>query len=416
MDSPDSYRRAPDGLDGGPALHPAVHEPAHPQRPAARLAGRQPHAGPSMGYDLQKNGFRGRRPRAKLHGLVDRRLRRHVLASQRDRPAERDGLGPGRDARLSSSRTRFPAPTPKSAWISSTPGREAGGGSGTSSTTSSTLSLSLVKTASLHQGRLSLQLLPDVQELDREDGKGPALRLRHSRRQHDYSDDPEDARRPDAGRSRDPAGQGANSSPAAGSIRPAPSSSSSASPTSPTPGPSSRGRNIPTSGNPRAVRRSRPTTTPAGPCPFRWESPATRSRNRSTPPSTSIDESPAIPQAAEPRAEAAAYALDCQVTPPYASLSPCSKDKAEFCRSQTDHGKGFRLPGRAASSSRTRPEVPEGPAGASRQSADDGGGTDDTRRAKRTSSATGSGSTSPGVATWTRAGPDMSSTIWGFPM
>ncbi len=58
------------------------------------------------------------------------------------------------------------------------------------------------------QGGPAVQLLPDVQELDREGRQGPALRLRHPGRPARLSDDAQDARGPEDGRGRDPSGQG----------------------------------------------------------------------------------------------------------------------------------------------------------------------------------------------------------------
>ena len=80
--------------------------------------------------------LQGRRPRPELHGLVDRGLRRHVLAPQHDRPPQRNGLGQAGHPHLHRADRDLPRPTPRSAWSSPTPGRAAGGGCGTSSTTS----------------------------------------------------------------------------------------------------------------------------------------------------------------------------------------------------------------------------------------------------------------------------------------
>ena len=96
---PDPHGRAPDGKRRRPAVRPALHEPARPERPAARLAGRQPLRG-QHGLRPAEERLSGRRPRPELHGLVDRGLRRHGLAPQHPQPSQRSGLGQPRDPHL----------------------------------------------------------------------------------------------------------------------------------------------------------------------------------------------------------------------------------------------------------------------------------------------------------------------------
>ncbi len=67
---------------------------------------------------------------------------------------------------------------------------------------------SLLRSAALRKDELLLNLLADVQRRHREDGQGPALRLRHPGPPARLPDHPPYARRPEARRCGDPPGQG----------------------------------------------------------------------------------------------------------------------------------------------------------------------------------------------------------------
>ena len=194
------------GSNGARLFVPPFMDPPLPNIQPSVWRGGQPRR---HGHELRPPEERDerRRQRPLLHGLVDRRLRRHLLAPQRHRHPQRGGLGAGGQPHLHRAE-RAPDGLP----------READG-------LRRSLARRLVAPARPRrlrarpveehdqdgrppQGGPALQLLPDVQELRREGRQGPALRLRHPGRAAGLSDHAQDARGPEDGRRRDPPGQG----------------------------------------------------------------------------------------------------------------------------------------------------------------------------------------------------------------
>ncbi|MCK7482334.1 MAG: hypothetical protein M0C28_38310 [Candidatus Moduliflexus flocculans] len=200
-----------------PALRPAVHGPAR-SRTSSRSVWRGVNlVGTGMSLRPPEARHERRRQRPQLHGLVHRRLRRHLLAPQRHRHPQRGGLGRGwprpiyiepneiptcyyekmHGLRRSLARRLVAAARPRR--LRARPVEEPD------------------QDGRPPQGGPPPQLLPDVQELGREGRQGPALRLRHPGRPARLSDHAQDARGPADGRRRDPSGQGRLHRPAAAS-------------------------------------------------------------------------------------------------------------------------------------------------------------------------------------------------------